>query len=88
MKRDLQRLEDKNDALGYVLDRRRNKLPALGKPCVGSHKLTAREERELCVRLDSANTLRLVPEYEAREVADVLTSGKVGTTKRRPGGCV
>ena len=39
-------------------------------------KLTAREDRELSVRLDGAGMLRFVPESEARELADILTVRK------------
>ena len=39
-------------------------------------QLTAREERELSVRLDGAGMLRLVPESEARELANILTVRK------------
>ena len=39
-------------------------------------KLTAREERELSARLDGAGMLRLVPESDARELANILTVRK------------
>ena len=76
VKRDLQHMEERHDEFGYLLERSRVEPPATGKLSSGSSKLTARQERELCARLDSAGLLRLVPEDEARELADILTVRK------------